>query len=144
VWWLIPGILELGNLRQEDCELEASLSFIGRPTLKKTKQASLPLQSPGAYLKNNLKQKGLWAWLKWECFPSKCEALSSNPNTRKKKGKKGREGRKERIGSTLVPAKPTCNLHSCVMESNSLEAIYALMNKQKKKKKPWGRGCIWV
>jgi hypothetical protein len=36
------------------------------------------------YLKKPLSKKGLVEWLKWlELLPSKCEALSSNPNAAK-------------------------------------------------------------
>jgi hypothetical protein len=35
VWWYIPVITVLRRLRQEDHELEVSLSYIVRPCLKK-------------------------------------------------------------------------------------------------------------
>jgi hypothetical protein len=34
VWWLTPVIPALGKLRQEDCKVEASLSYRVRPCLK--------------------------------------------------------------------------------------------------------------
>jgi hypothetical protein len=49
--------------------------------------------------KKPITKKGLMEWLKQEdCLLSKCEALSSNPSTTKKKER----GKKRRQGPTLV------------------------------------------
>jgi hypothetical protein len=43
VWWHIPIILALGNLRQEDHKFRASLDYIERPGLRKTNKQKIKL-----------------------------------------------------------------------------------------------------
>jgi hypothetical protein len=98
------SVLEMWVVEAGDCEFGASLGYIGRPCLKKPKNSQVPMThacNPNysgekirrfkdilgkkftrPYLGNTQPKRGLV-----ERLPSKCEALSSNPNTTKQTNK---------------------------------------------------------
>jgi hypothetical protein len=81
-WWLMSGILGI-----QEAEI------------RRIKVQSQPGQTVHETLSLNYPTlKGLGEWLKWECLPSKHEALSSNPSTSKKKKKKERKKEDEKLG----------------------------------------------
>jgi hypothetical protein len=66
------------RLRQEDCEFEASLGYIGRSCLKKQ-------NSTKQYIKKTKTIPGMGCSSVAECLPSKFKVLNSISSTKKEK-----------------------------------------------------------